>query len=338
MGKKFENLDTKYQPKTVDEIAGQPYIKEHLKIIAQSGDMPHLLFHGPPGTGKTSAAIALARDIFGTEWRYNLSRFNASNDRGIGFIRGEIHGLVKTTPVEAAYHFIFLDEADYLTDEAQAALRDIMQTNTGTVKFILACNDIKRILKAIQDRCKILAFRPLSQTVIVDRLRVICDNERISYEVNALEAVAKMSGGSLRKAIHDINFCYDSKRHISKSAVQEFSEIDERDMKLLFDSVLANDTSGCAMRLNGLYEGGNSAINIFSEIIKMIDNNPSINEATKQDMIDQTGQYEWRISQGADEQLQMRCYVNSLVRVVDSHKHSDGMIISHVETCSKLPE
>lgn len=316
MTKKFENWDVKYQPTTIDEIEGQPYIQERLKTIRQRGDVPHLLFYGPPGVGKTSTAIAFAKDLFGSEWRYNFHSFNTSNTRGIDFIRSEIYSLVITVPVDAAYQIIFLDEADNITNEAQAALREIMQKHTATAKFIIACNDITKIIEPIQDRCKVLNFRPLVPSVIVDRLRVICAGEGVRYEEGVLEAIAKAANGSMRTAIHDVNFCYNDENYITVDAVREFRETGEQDMKRLFDRVLASDTSGCAMQLNNLYTHNNNAMSIFAEIIKMIDNDPKLTEAIKQDMIDQTGQYEWRISQKANEKLQMRCYLNSLCKCV----------------------
>ncbi|MPM66886.1 hypothetical protein SDC9_113798 [bioreactor metagenome] len=291
-----------------------------LENLVQIGKIPHLLFHGQPGVGKTSTAVALANDLFGKLWQYNLHIYNASDDRGINFIRTKIRNLVSIVPVGVPYQIIFLDEADELTREAQTALREIMQKHTDTTKFILSCNCSENIILPIRDRCIVLAFNPIAQDVIVQRLKMVCSSERIGYDDGILEIIAETSGGSLRKAIQSIELYRNKNNYISRESFQKFSApFDDQTVKLLLDDVFAGDISGSEERLHNLYRDGYRAINIFNEIIKAIDNNPHIEKAVKQDLIDQTGLYEWRISQGSNELLQMRCYLNSLGRASQKH-------------------
>lgn len=312
----FQNLDEKHKPKTITDIVGQPHLQAYLKTVVETGNLTHLLFYGPPGTGKTSTAVALSHDLLGKNFQGNFQGYNSSSDRGIGFIRREIGGLTITVPVGAAYQIIFLDEADDLTYDAQAALREIMQKHTATAKFIIACNYPEKIIQPIKDRCMCFAFYPLTQDIIVDRLKVICDREHVRYDDGALEAIAEQADGSLRKAIQIIDISRDRSGHIQQSEYQKVEKIREQNIKLLMESILTNDMMECTVQLNGLYKTGNKARDIFTEIIKMIDNDTKLAATVKQAMIDQTGQYEWRISQGANEKLQMRCYLNALCKCV----------------------
>jgi len=223
-------------------------------------------------------------------------------------------------PVGVPYQIIFLDEADELTREAQTALREIMQKHTDTTKFILSCNCPENIILPIRDRCIALTFNPIAQDVIIERLETVCASERIGYDSGVLETIAEESGGSLRKAIQSIELYRNKNNYIPKEAFQKFAApFDDRAVKLLLEDVFSGDVSGSEEHLRSLYRDGYRAISIFNEIIKVIDNDPNIEKAVKQDLIDQTGLYEWRISQGSNELLQMRCYLNSLGKAAQKH-------------------
>ena len=130
----------KYRPQRLDDIVGQEHIVKRLKHYAKTGSMPHLLFAGPPGVGKTTAALALARELFGENWRHNFLELNASDERGINVIREKVKEFARTKPIGgASFKIIFLDEADALTQDAQQALRRTMEMFSNNVRFILSC-------------------------------------------------------------------------------------------------------------------------------------------------------------------------------------------------------
>lgn len=165
-----------------------------------------------------------------------------------------------------------------------------------------------------------MTFNPISQDIIVERLKTVCASERIGYDDGVLGTIAEASGGSLRKAIQSIELYRNKNNCIPQEAFQKFAApIDDQAVKLLLENVFAGDASGSEEQLRNLYRDGYRSINIFNEIIKVIDDDPHIEKAVKQDLIDQTGLYEWRISQGSNELLQMRCYLNSLGRVAQNH-------------------
>ena len=165
----------KYRPKTLDDVAGQQAIIERLKAYAKTKNVPHLIFAGPAGTGKTTSALALAREVFGEEtWKQNFHELNASDERGIGIVRGKIKDFARTAPIgNTAFKIIFLDEADSLTPEAQAALRRTIEKYSHICRFILSVNYSSKIIEPIQSRCTVFRFGPIKPEAIKKYIRKI---------------------------------------------------------------------------------------------------------------------------------------------------------------------
>ncbi|HDD05185.1 MAG TPA: replication factor C small subunit, partial [Candidatus Aenigmarchaeota archaeon] len=157
----------KYRPKTLDEVVGQEKVVEKLKAFVRAKNLPHLLFAGPAGTGKTTCALAIARELYGEEWRDNLLELNASDERGIDTIRTKVKEFARTKPIgDFPFKIILLDEADALTRDAQQALRRTMENFSSTCRFILDCNFSSKIIEPIQSRCAIFRFKPLEKEAI----------------------------------------------------------------------------------------------------------------------------------------------------------------------------
>ena len=158
----------RHRPQTVGDIKGQKAVVDRLKAYAESRTFPHLLFAGPPGTGKTTAALALTMDVFGEDYRINLLEMNASDERKLESIRTKVKQFARTAPSPGTtFKVIFLDEADALTPDAQGALRRIMEQNAETCRFILSCNYSSKIIEPIQSRCAVFRFRPLAELSLI---------------------------------------------------------------------------------------------------------------------------------------------------------------------------
>ncbi|MEM4475138.1 MAG: replication factor C small subunit, partial [Fervidicoccaceae archaeon] len=193
----------KYRPRTLDEIVDQEETVVRLKKFVREKNAPHMLFAGPPGTGKTTAALAFARDLYGEDYRKYLLELNASDERGIDTIRVKVKEFARTRasgPVP--FKLIVLDEADNMTADAQQALRRIMEIFTPTSRFILIANYSSKIIEPIQSRTALFRFTPLRREHVVERLRMIAEREGVSYDERALEAIYEISEGDLRRAIN----------------------------------------------------------------------------------------------------------------------------------------
>ena len=214
----------RHRPKTVKDIRGQSSVVQRLISYADVSDFPHLLFAGPPGTGKTTAAMALTRDIYGDEFRNNLLEMNASDERKLESIRTKVKQFARTAPYGSAkFKIIFLDEADALTHDAQGALRRIMEQYAQTCRFILSCNYSSKIIEPIQSRCAVFRFRPLPDAEVLDQIKSVASIEKIELEDEAAEALVRISQGDLRKAITALQVAAALDSNVSRTLIYETS-------------------------------------------------------------------------------------------------------------------
>ncbi|KAI9632767.1 putative DNA replication factor [Dioszegia hungarica] len=204
----------KYRPKTIDDVSSQENTVAVLQKALASTNLPHMLFYGPPGTGKTSTILALARQLFGPDlFRSRVLELNASDERGISVVREKIKTFARETPRNVKlssdgktypcppFKLIILDEADSMTQDAQSALRRIMETYSRITRFCLVCNYVTRIIDPVASRCSKFRFRPLAQSSSQARIEMIAQAEGVKTDDGVLELILNLAGGDLRKAI-----------------------------------------------------------------------------------------------------------------------------------------
>ena len=193
----------KYRPDNFDDIVGQDKNINIINKMIEGGSFPHLLLHGKSGTGKTSTIMSIANKLYGKNKAFMMIRLDASDDRGINTVREEIKGFAeKMTPFNRGIKLIILDEADSMTFDAQFALRRIIEKYSDDTRFCIICNYMNKIIAPIKARCVNLRFYPIDKKNIVNRLKFICQEEKLKYEKDSLDIIANISNGDLRKAIN----------------------------------------------------------------------------------------------------------------------------------------
>lgn len=212
MNKHFSNLMwvEKYRPEKLDEVIDQKEIIRGLKnLIKNPEEIPHLLFAGPAGVGKTTTALCVAKGLLGEEWQRDTLELNASDERGIKMVRErvkEFAAVMKLTTNNKEdnrpFRIIILDEADEMTQEAQTALRRIIEDSSRTTRFIFICNYLTQIIEPIQSRCVVFRFTRLTNEDIVGHLKVICQKEGVKYDDKALTQIYAATSGDLRHSIN----------------------------------------------------------------------------------------------------------------------------------------
>jgi len=297
----------KYRPKKLADMVGQQEIVDRLQSFVEKKSLPHLLFAGPAGTGKTTAALCIARELFGEAWKQNFLELNASDERGIDTIRNRVKDYARNMPIgETPYKIILLDESDALTNDAQNALRRTMEMFTHSTRFILDCNYSSRIIEPIQSRCAIFRFRRLTDKEIDYMFKRVSKEEKLNLAPEAIQAITYLSGGDMRKAINILQAASTLGKKITEKTVYEVSTAARpEEVKLMLEMALSGKFEAARTKLQELLiDRGLSGEDVIEQVHREIFN-LKLPESTKVELLDKVGEFSFRLVQGANERIQL---------------------------------
>lgn len=318
----------KYRPRRLSDIVGQDDIVVRLSSYVKSGNLPHLLFSGSAGIGKTTAAVALAREFFVDNWQINFRELNASDERGIDVVRNQIKQFARTSPLgDAEFKILFLDEADALTTDAQAALRRTMENYAQTCRFILSCNYSSKIIDPIQSRCAIYRFRALDGEAIIKEIKKIADAEGLTVSEDGLNAIVYVAQGDMRKAINALQGAAIQDSNVDAEKVYEITSTARPDeIEELLDLALSGSRSfeaaeRCLAVL--MKERGIAPTELIRQIYQATISR-EMERSLKVQLIDLVGEIDFRISEGANSDLQMEALIAGFAKYCDGAETDGG--------------
>lgn len=309
----------KYRPKALDEVVDQKEAVNGIRALLKTpATMPHFLFAGPPGTGKSTVALCVARQLMGASFRSLVLELNASDERGIGVVRERVKGfsqIVQSTPSGVQFGLAILDECDEMTKDAQTALRRIMETSSRTCRFILICNYQSGIIEPIQSRCSVFKFRQLEEAEAADHLAKICKAEKVDADPDVVKRIFEMSEGDLRRAINYLQVAATSSegRKLDLAALAKILPEPESDLiremlklALQGDFMKARDVMYELMGKHGvsgreIVRGANRQVSRISEV-----------GDRQAEVVRTLGECDFRLTQGANDDIQISAMLAQL--------------------------
>jgi replication factor C small subunit len=305
----------KYRPESLSDVMGHEDIVGRLQSYVDRNDLSHMLFSGPAGTGKTTCATAIARELYGDDWQENFLELNASDERGIDVVRDRIKNFARTSFGGHEYRIIFLDEADALTSDAQGALRRTMEQFSNNVRFILSCNYSSQIIDPIQSRCAVFRFSPLSDDAVESEIRHIAETEGIELTDDGVDALVYAAGGDMRKAINGLQAASVSGDVVDEQGVYAItSTARPEEVHGMVQSALDGDFTAARATLDRLLtEEGIAGGDIIDQLHRSIWEF-DVDDRAAVRILERVGETDYRITQGASERVQLEAMLASLAR------------------------
>jgi replication factor C small subunit len=309
----------KYRPQSFENIVSQNIVINTLKEFIKNTDMPHMIFAGPAGTGKTSTALIIVKNFLKKEeLSTKLLEVNASDTVRIDFVRNVLKNFVNQNIIkDGSLKFVILDEADNIPGQVQQALRRIIEKASINIKFILLCNYINRIIDPIISRCAVFRFVNLPKEKIVERLKYIAGQEKLQIPIDKSEKFYEhlffISGGDLRKAINtlqmavalellnnlDLNEILKISGFMDKGTLDElivaFKSKDFKKSRDIIDSIETLDSRNFIRQIDDALSHVNIEPNKISALRSFI------------------GDIDYRISQGANENIQVSALLAEII-------------------------
>jgi replication factor C small subunit len=301
----------KYRPKEFSEVLGQDAVVSRVEAFVKAKNMPHLLFAGPAGVGKTSLALVIAKQMFGDSWHSNFLELNASDERGIDVIRNKVKDFARTRAIgDVPFKVIYLDECDALTREAQQALRRTMENYTQTTRFVLAANYSSKIIDPIQSRCAIFRFKPLPKADIFRLVKKIAKSENLDIDPKAEEALFNISEGDCRRVENILQSAAAIAKKVDEEVIYSLASVARpKEVKDFLDLALKNKFIDAREKLlDVMLNYGLSGLDVIRQVQREI-YNLDLDGRDKMSLVEKCGEAEFRMTEGSDEFIQLEAFL-----------------------------
>jgi replication factor C small subunit len=313
----FQMWAEKYRPRSLNQMVNQKLIVERLVSFVKSRNIPHCIFAGPPGTGKTTAALCLARDLYGDSFRENLMELNASDERGINVVRETVKTFARVRTLgEIPFKILILDEADNMTGDAQQALRRTMERYTETCRFILIANYSGKIIEPIQSRCAPFRFSYLEREEQDTYLNRVASNENVTLLKEGLDAIYDICEGDLRKAVNSLQGAASLGKPVDSEIVYSVAgRASPLDVQLMIKVAMEGNFIEARKKLREMIvkygvAGSDVVKQIHTELFRI-----DIPDKLKIKLADTVGEVDFRLVEGANEEVQLSALIAKLTEI-----------------------
>ena len=307
----------KYRPSDFADIKGQKEIVKRVKAFVEQKNLPHLLFAGPAGIGKTSLSLVIAKKLFKDLWHQNFLELNASDERGIDIIRNKVKDFARTRAIgDVPFKIIYLDECDALTREAQQALRRTMENYTQTCRFILSCNYSSKIIEPIKSRCVVFRFKQLDKKEVLEIIDGIAKSEKIKIDEKAKDALYDISEGDCRKLENILQSSAAITDHITEDLVHSLASVAKpKEIREVLELAIKNKFIDSRNKLLDLMLNyGLAGIDVIKQIQKEI-LELDLDNKSKMILMEKCGEIEFRMTEGSDEFVQLEALLSQFALV-----------------------
>lgn len=304
----------KYRPQAFGEMVGQQEIVSRVAALVEKKNLPHLLFAGPAGVGKSTLALIIAKSLYGDQWQNNFLELNASDERGIDVVRIKVKDFARTKAFgDAPFKIIFLDECDALTKEAQQALRRTMERYTKTCRFVLSCNYSSKIIEPIMSRCAVFRFKPLAKQDVQQLITHIAQNESLKLDDKAMHALVEISEGDCRQIVNILQSCASTNQMVSEQDVYSMAaQARPVEIKLILQYAFQNKFLEARDKLlDVMLSNGLSGIDVIKQIQKEVWNMP-VDGRKKVALIEKCGEIEFHLVEGSDDYIQLEALLATI--------------------------